>query len=584
MGITYPTRIFEYVKRVFDSRIPTVPLIKEPVTKAPPVYYDVAQPFERAKPEDTGIPSGVIQDFLRELSEDRTLNMHSVMIIKDRKVICEASFGPYDLNLPRYTFSACKSVVSLAIGMLIDEGTLSTGDKVVDMFPELNIIVSKRYDKLTVEDLLTMRSSSCFNEVGAFTEENWEKEFFTILSSGMIGKSFLYNSLNTYILSAIVKRKSGLGLVDYLRPRLFEPLGIQGVSWEKCPSGIERGGWGLYICPEDMAKLGQLVLDGGMWNGKRIISKDYLDKATTTHVVAPRSYGDYNYGYQMWIGRNINSFLFNGMFGQNMLCFRDTGTILVSNAGNNELFQQSSYYGYAQKYFSSVQTPLPSSKTGAKQLGEYIDYLKNPAAGKYNIFRAMKNRQMISDNCNKLAGKTYSLSEGKILPISILPLMLQMTYNSFTQGLHNVGFTMSDGKFCLVYGESDASFTIPIGFENYEKTDIKYGSNTFRIAVLGKFAVNEDDMTVLKLKIDFIETPFSKIIKLVFDGDRIRYSHDDMPGVTFIRGSIASLASDFFSRGILAGMGLDSKFDDPEYIMFKAAGKLAPRAEFVPDK
>ena len=183
--------------------------------------------------------------------------------------------------------------------MLIDEGKLSLNDKIVDIFADrLNKLNKFTHRNITVRHLLTMTSGIVFNVAGSVTENNWVKCFFESFLVSEPGKHFNYNSMNTYMLSAIVKTVSGHGLCEYLRPRLFEPLGIRNFYWEKCPMGIEKGGWGMYILPEDMLKIGQLLLNGGVWNGKRLISQEWIDAATSAQAAAPKSIGDFNYGYQ----------------------------------------------------------------------------------------------------------------------------------------------------------------------------------------------------------------------------------------------------------------------------------------------
>ena len=178
-----------------------------------------------------------------------------------------------------------------------------------------------------------MRAGVLFSEPEALSETDWSKAFLNSSLKGDPGTEFHYNSLNTYMLSAIVRRKAGKGLLEFIQERLFDPMGITDVLWETCPMGIEKGGWGLYIRPEDMAKLGQLVLDGGLWQGRRLISQAFLQAALTAHASPPPELGDYDYGYQIWVGRKANTFLFNGMLGQNVLGFRDSGILLVTNAG-----------------------------------------------------------------------------------------------------------------------------------------------------------------------------------------------------------------------------------------------------------
>ncbi len=118
--------------------------------------------------------------------------------------------------------------------------------------------------------------------------------------------------MNSYMLSVIVRDVSGQSLMEYLKPRLFRPLQIQRVDWEVCPKGIEKGGWGMYMTPEDMAKIGLLYLQNGIWQGERLISEALIREATKMQMAAPQSTGAYHYGYHVWVGKQGKSFLLNG--------------------------------------------------------------------------------------------------------------------------------------------------------------------------------------------------------------------------------------------------------------------------------
>ena len=311
-------------------------------------------PMPCCSPEKQGISSRHIADFLQALQNAPFLRMQSVLVIRNGNVLCRAAFGARDTCLPRMTFSACKSITALAIGILMDDGLLHPDDKLTDHFPHDCGPVSRRLMKdLTVHHVLSMQTGNLFNEAGSLTEDDWIKKFFS--SPGLeFSRKFQYNSLNTYILAALVTRLTDLTLSEFLDKRLFGPMGIADYYWEVSPEGIEKGGWGLYMSPEDLGKLGQLVMDRGIWRGTRLISAEFLDKATDTQVETPLSCGDFNYGWQIWVGRKENTFLFNGMLGQNVLGFRDSGIILVSHAGNDEAFQTSAYYELAQRYFSGA--------------------------------------------------------------------------------------------------------------------------------------------------------------------------------------------------------------------------------------
>ena len=218
--------------------------------------------------------------------------MHSVLLLRRGQVFCEAAFGPRDTQRPRHTFSACKSVTALAVGLLMDDGLLAPEDRVANFFPEECGAVSRRIFKdLTVEDLLTMRASVLFNEAGSMARPDWVRAYFSVPGLGEQGKRFQYNSLNTYILSALVCRLTGQSLSAFLDDAHLPPPGHRDYAWEKSPEGIEKGGWGLYISPENLAKLGLLVQQEGVWEGRRLLSADFLRRATQAHVSPPPALG-----------------------------------------------------------------------------------------------------------------------------------------------------------------------------------------------------------------------------------------------------------------------------------------------------
>jgi hypothetical protein len=189
--------------------------------------------------------------------------------------------------------------------------------------------------------------------------------------------------------------------------------------------GNEKAGWGLYILPEDIAKIGQMVLDGGRFEGRQIVPEEWIKEATRSQTVTPKTLGDYDYGYQIWVGRNERSFLFNGMFGQNVLGFFDTDVLLVSNAGNNELFQQSSYYALATKHFSREEAFSESKPKLGVGLGALQNAKKRLCADLYtppielfgDLF-AQRGKLDIGAICKRLDGRHILPRETNALPRS----------------------------------------------------------------------------------------------------------------------------------------------------------------------
>ncbi len=556
MNLTSLNHTITLIGRIIDTRRSTVPFLKTGPQKPPCSISPVEQPFERATPESQNIPSKRIKDFLQALAGDASLNMHSIMILRNGKVICETSFGANDMRIWKSTFSACKSITSLAIGMLSDEGRLDLDEKVINIFDKhATPLLRVKLANLTVRDLLTMTSGIVFNEAISMTETDWVKSFLNSTMKGEIGKTFNYNSLNTYMLSAIIRQITGEGLTEYLEKRLFKPLGITNVFWEKCPKGIEKGGWGLYIRMEDMAKLGQLVLQKGKWNGEQLISEEYIAEATKPHMDAPESYGDFNYGYQIWVGRKLNTFLFNGMFGQNVLCFRDNGIIVVTNAGNDEMFQQSNYFRLVQQYFSEafIKDLKPDPKA-SEEFSEYLKLLKTTAVlrpRKLSGIKRLTGRALpLPPECYDLNGKSYITKDENAGSTGLLPIALQTVQNNYTQGVDSISFEIKDERFYLEYREKDESYRFEVGFDKSIISDISFHGEQYRISIGARFTTDEDDRLVLKIELLFLETFSTRTLKLFFHGDKMTLLQSERPGREFVIQYLADIKYDLEDKPV----------------------------------
>ena len=307
--------------------------------------------FKRAAPEHFGVGSARLTAMLTELEADSGSNVHSIMVLKDGVVICEASHPAYDVNTRHLSHSMSKTVTAFAIGMLVGDGKLDINDRVEDFFPESKY-KDKRFHNMRIKHLLAMSSGASFNEVGSVTEENWTDAFFASPLIFSPGEDFAYNSMNSYILSRIVCKISGMSMTRFLAKRLFEPLRITNYFWEKSPEGFEKGGWGLYLSTESWAKLGSLCLSVGVFEGKRIIPASWIRTMTSTQSKVAESAGDFDYGYHVWVHRKNDEYLFNGMLGQNVWVCPRNGIVVALTAGNNEMFQNSSTMRIVRKYLS----------------------------------------------------------------------------------------------------------------------------------------------------------------------------------------------------------------------------------------
>jgi CubicO group peptidase (beta-lactamase class C family) len=296
-----------------------------------------ADGLSRAAPSAMGVDADAIVAFLDEV-EAAGLELHSMMLWRNGQVVAEAWRWPYRPDRPRILHSVAKSFTACAIGLALADGLFRLDDKAVSFFPDfLAGPVDGWLADMTIEDLLTMRVGHASETSGAVwraLETSWVAEFFKIPIAQKPGTVFMYTSAASYILSAILSRVTGETLHDYLKPRLFEPLGIEGEAWDIGPDGINPGGNGLCAKTADLLKLGILHVQDGIWQGKRLLPEGWVAKATAPHGEPVK------YGYHWWT-RPDGSFSAIGRFVQMATSFPMYGaTLAVTGAirGSRHLF------------------------------------------------------------------------------------------------------------------------------------------------------------------------------------------------------------------------------------------------------
>lgn len=305
------------------------------------------QPLPRSTPEAEGVSAAGIARFVAELSAQKKVEPHSFMLLRHGRVVAESWWKPYGPALKHTLYSCSKSFTSTAVGMAVAEGKLKLTDRVASFFPELlpeNPSESLR--NMTVENLLIMSTGQERQPSEQELKAGWRKAFLGVPVADPPGSRFRYNSIATYMLSALVQKVTGQTLTAYLRPRLFEPLGISGMDWESSPEGIDSGGWGLRVKTEDMARFGQLYLQKGRWNGRQLVPESYVTDATRAHIMEPprwamqavKDSSDWaqGYGYQFWRCRN-NAYRADGAFGQYIIVMPEQDAVVVMTAESQDL-------------------------------------------------------------------------------------------------------------------------------------------------------------------------------------------------------------------------------------------------------
>jgi CubicO group peptidase (beta-lactamase class C family) len=292
-------------------------------------------------PEREGLSSSAILKLVNALEEAQPDALHSIMLRRNGKIVAQGWWAPYNPDSRHLLWSLSKSFTSTAIGIAQDEGLLSINDQVISFFPEdLPGEVSNNLKSMRISDLLRMNTGH--EQEPSFRQmqnDNWVEAFLAHEVKHKPGTHFRYNSMATYMCSAILQKVSGQTLLEYLTPRLFEPLGIKEPTWESDPRGINVGGWGLSVTTEDISKLGQLYLQKGMWEGKQLLSQAWVEEATslrTSNGSNPESDWDQGYGYQFWQCRH-NAYRGDGAFGQYCIVMPEQNAVLAITAGSNDL-------------------------------------------------------------------------------------------------------------------------------------------------------------------------------------------------------------------------------------------------------
>jgi CubicO group peptidase (beta-lactamase class C family) len=287
-------------------------------------------------PEAQGIGSEAILAFLDAVEAADGLDLHSLMLLRHGAVVAEGYWAPYDAETPHMLFSLSKSFTSTAIGLLVAEGKLTIEDEVLPFFPnKAPAAPDANLRALRVKHLLTMTTGHDVDPTRAVRgSSEWIRGFFAEPLLHEPGTHFVYNSLATYLLSAIAQRLAGQRILEYLRPRLFEPLGIENPTWEQSPEGIDVGGWGLSIRTRDIARFGQLYLQRGTWEGRQLVPLAWVDEATGRRVPnsSPNPDWEQGYGYQFWRCR-YGAYRGDGAFGQFCVVLPAQDAVLAITSG-----------------------------------------------------------------------------------------------------------------------------------------------------------------------------------------------------------------------------------------------------------
>ena len=332
--------------------------------------------LHRSTPEMQGLPCSAIQNFL-DAAQQPGLELHSLMLVRHGHVIAECWWYPYAAEKAHLLYSLSKSFCATAAGLAIQEGLFALDDTVLSFFPEeAPSHPDENLAAMRVRHLLSMSTGHAEDTTRFLWEAadgNWARAFLARPVEHAPGTHFLYNSGATYMVSAILQKVTGQTMLDFLEPRLFQPLGISGVISDSSPQGVNVGGWGMSVKTEDIALFGQLYLQRGIWNGQRILNEEWVEAATSAQV----SNGDdensdwaQGYGFQFWRCRH-NAYRGDGAFGQYCVVMPDQDMVLAitSNVANmGEVLN----LVWEHLLPACSPTPLPEKEAAVTQLRDRL--------------------------------------------------------------------------------------------------------------------------------------------------------------------------------------------------------------------
>jgi CubicO group peptidase (beta-lactamase class C family) len=303
-------------------------------------------------PEAQGMDGGILDQMIDNIGIQK-LNLDSLLVIRHGYIVHEAYFGSQSADQRHIQYSVTKSFISTLIGIALDRGSIDRIEsRVLDFFPAITIAdLDPRKENMTLEDLLTMRSGLDWSDTdqdfdNLFRSTDWVQYMLGLPMVAEPGTKFSYCSGCTNLLSAVLQEATGMTARDFGEEALFQPLGISDIRWETDPTGISIGGWGLFLTPRDMAKLGYLYLHEGEWDGRRIVSADWVKEATRKHTATNGTLG---YGYQWWTYPSWDAYTALGRDGQTIFVIPGADVIVVTTAGgvgHDKIFQWIEDYIY----------------------------------------------------------------------------------------------------------------------------------------------------------------------------------------------------------------------------------------------
>lgn len=452
-----------------------------------------------------------IYRFYNEL-EKYGIENHGLLIMQNGETVFEEYLYPYSADMPHTLFSVTKSVVSTAVGFAISEGLFSLDSKILPFFPEYKACKSDEWENITVRSLLTMQSNKKFS----FTQDmtgNYDKIFMKAAFRKK-DRGFLYSNNDVHVIASLIQRLSGMSLVDYLTPRLFEPLGIEIPFWETDVNGECVGGTGCHLKLRDLAKICQCYADGGKYNGIQVIPEEWTKEATKKHVNLECRENEDGYGFYFWIDNGTYSM--NGMFGQIVIYYPQYNAIIATT---NCVIEDELLY----RIIRSVLTRAFENSSSDEWDKKLADYLK--ARNKKPV--ACTEKLKIPENKTYYITPLSDLLAGFLFPASLLPRSLSSSLARRPQkNLNKISFSLSENVLTIKWFEESDEVIINCGLDgNPRFSECRIKGYSYKI-----WAYAYIKNGVLNAVIKPINTLATQYVTFDFFGDTLKMQMIGTPG------------------------------------------------------
>ncbi|MEO8184267.1 MAG: serine hydrolase [Deltaproteobacteria bacterium] len=460
----------------------------------------VAQPLPRSTPEAQGLASDDILKLVNALDAG-VQEIHSFVMLRHGQVVAEGFWSPYSADDIQVLYSGTKSFNATAVGLLADANMLSVDDLVLSKFPELAPAQpAANMQTMTIKNLLTMatgHTSDTIATLRAAPNGEWTKAFLATAVPNPPGTNFFYNSGAAYVLGAIVQKVSGQTVDEFLTPRLFEPLGIQRHLWGESPEGVNLTDGGLSVRTEDFAKFGLLYLNGGEWNGQRLLSEQWVTDATSKEISNGGDNGNwsYGYGYQFW--RSPIGFRADGSLGQYSFVMPEQDIVLAITAGTSN---SGGTDGLMKIVFANVpavqDAALPENAGSLQALQDKLGSLSLP----------LPMGADSSGMASQVSGAHYAVA-------------------SNAKGITGLSFDFASATPTVTIEDGDGPHAISVGIGNWVRgrTGFKKHINelydTPEQGIAARGAWSADD--TFSARMVMTETPYTVITDFKFGGDQV---------------------------------------------------------------